>query len=104
MRRRLRSTPGRQPNWRSRWTDHGYAGPFPAATAVASANAQLNRLQTTVNQGASEQGIALAIRITADKKAGAQGRWLWFEGGVEAPAPAYTGELNAVPPGGRCMA
>jgi hypothetical protein len=72
---------------------------FPAATAVASANAQLNRLQTTVNQVASEQGIALTIRITTDKKAGAQGRWLWFEGGVEAPAPAYTGELTAVAAG-----
>ncbi|HMW18559.1 MAG TPA: NACHT domain-containing protein, partial [Accumulibacter sp.] len=71
---------------------------FPAAK-VASANAQLNRLQTTVNQTAEAQRIPLAIRITTDKKPGADGRWLWFEGGIEAPAPAYTGELNAVPAG-----
>ena len=72
---------------------------FPAAKAVGSANAQLNRLQSEVNAAAEKQRIPLAIRITADKKPGAQGRWLWFEGSVEAPAPAHTGELNAVPPG-----
>ncbi|WP_324567051.1 NACHT domain-containing protein [Accumulibacter sp.] len=72
---------------------------FPAAKAVGSANAQLNRLQSEVNAAAETQRIPLAIRITADKKLGAQGRWLWFEGSIEAPAPAHTGELNAVPPG-----
>jgi WD40 repeat protein/nucleoside phosphorylase/uncharacterized protein YjbI with pentapeptide repeats len=69
---------------------------FPAGTA-ASANSQLNRLLSTANKAAQEQNIALEIRITADKKGGAPNRWVWFEGGVEAPSGAYTGELNAVP-------
>lgn len=69
---------------------------FPAC-AAASANSQLNRLLLTTNKAAQEQNIVLEIRITADKKAGVQNRWVWFEGGVEAPPGAHTDALNAVP-------
>ncbi len=70
---------------------------FPLSTP-ASANTALNRLLRTINEVAKAQGLALRAEITADKKAGAANRWVWFEGPLPAPTLAYTGELNAIPP------
>ncbi|TCT19747.1 pentapeptide repeat-containing protein [Thiobaca trueperi] len=71
---------------------------FPLSTP-ASANAALNRLLRTINDAAETQGLALRAEITADKKAGPANRFVWFDGPLPAPAPAYTGELNAIPAG-----
>ena len=71
---------------------------FPLSTP-ASANAALNRLLRTINDAAETQGLALRAEITADKKAGPAKRFVWFDGPLPAPAPAYTGELNAIPAG-----
>ena len=70
---------------------------FPAST-TASANSSLNRLLTTLNKTAREHGVPLSVKITADKKAGAAGRWVWCEGEAGLPAAPYTADLNAVPP------
>ena len=45
---------------------------FPAST-TASANSSLNRLLTTLNRTAKDHGVPLALKIIADKKAGAAG-------------------------------
>jgi WD40 repeat protein/nucleoside phosphorylase len=70
---------------------------FPAST-TASANSSLNRLLTTLNKTAKEHGIPLSVKTTADKKAGAAGRWVWCEGEAGLPAPPHTGDLNTIPP------
>jgi nucleoside phosphorylase len=70
---------------------------FPQ-NSPASANASLNRLLRQINEAAKTHGISLRAEITADKKIGAKNRWVWFEGMLEAPAPAYTSELDAIPP------
>ncbi|MFA7241737.1 MAG: pentapeptide repeat-containing protein, partial [Sulfuricellaceae bacterium] len=69
---------------------------FPLSTP-ASANSALNRLLTLINDSAEKQGVPLQAKVTQNKKAGAAQRWVWFEGLIEAPSPAYTGELNAIP-------
>ncbi len=75
-----------------------HATMFPVSTP-ASANAGLNRLLRTINDAAQAQGLALRAEITPDKKAGPAKRFVWFDGPLPAPAPAYTGELNAIAPG-----
>lgn len=64
----------------------------------ASANVALNRLLRAISDAARAEGLAFRVEITAAKKAGAAGRWVWFEGPPPNPVPAYTGELNAIPP------
>jgi len=71
---------------------------FPL-NAPASANASLNRLLNSVNEAADRAGIVFSAKITADKKGGAVKRWVWFEGPLAVPAPAYTSELNGIPSG-----
>jgi WD40 repeat protein/nucleoside phosphorylase len=70
---------------------------FPVST-ISSANSSLNRLLNTINRAAQSQGIAFEAKITADKKAGAANRWVWFEGPPPPPNPAHTSELNSIPP------
>ncbi len=71
---------------------------FPLSTP-GSANTQLKRLLDQINTAAKAQGVSLRAEITADKKGGAKGRWVWFEGALAAPAPAYAAELAAIPAG-----
>ncbi len=69
---------------------------FPHSGTTASANAQLNRTINAVNLAAQESGSSMRIMLSSDKKLG-QKRSLWFEGGVEAPAPTLTPELSGTP-------
>jgi WD40 repeat protein/nucleoside phosphorylase len=68
-----------------------------SANSTHSANAALSRLIHTINRAAETGGIPLRIVITTDKKAGAQRRWVWFEGSVNADVSPMTSELNAIP-------
>lgn len=70
---------------------------FPMAQP-GSANAQLSRLRSEINKTAAEYNIPLELTITQTKRAGANHRWVWFEGGITDAALAHTGDLNAIAP------
>ena len=62
-----------------------------------SANTQLKRLLKEINQAAERQGLNFRACITQAKRGGAKKRWVWFEGELPPPGPAYTSELKGVP-------
>lgn len=83
-------------------SDEGYAtvsdvhkALFPMAT-LASANTQLNRLISELNHAAEDHQLPLKVAITANKKAGAQNRQVWFEGEVTTAAHFRTDELASL--------
>jgi len=63
---------------------------------LKSANTMLGRLIKQINSAAEEKGLSFRVHITPSKKAGAKNRWLWFEGELPAPDPAYMPELDRV--------
>ncbi|KJV05996.1 hypothetical protein [Methylocucumis oryzae] len=69
---------------------------FPLAK-TASANAMLNRLISDFNEQAEAKNNPLRLNITATKNAGANKRWVWFEGPAAAPSHQPTPDLNAIP-------
>ncbi|MBT9096115.1 NACHT domain-containing protein [Methylovulum psychrotolerans] len=69
---------------------------FPLAK-TASANAMLNRLISEFNGLAEAQKNPLRLNITAAKNAGANKRWVWFEGPVAVSNGQPTPDLNAIP-------
>lgn len=68
---------------------------FPMSTP-ASANSSLNRLLNTINASSKEAGIAFEVKITPDKKLGAERRTVWFEGKFPVPELARTDDLEEV--------
>lgn len=63
---------------------------FPLAANAASANASLNMLLRGFNEAAEAAGQPIRMVITATKSAGAQARWIWFEGTPTAPPVAWS--------------
>jgi nucleoside phosphorylase/uncharacterized protein YjbI with pentapeptide repeats len=67
----------------------------PDLNTTQSANAQLNRLLKTINESARRSKVSFEACITANRKAGAKKRWVWFEGpptaAPETPKAAISG-------------
>lgn len=63
---------------------------FPLAANTASANASLNTLLRGFNEATEAAGQPIRMAITATKSAGAQARWVWFEGTSVAPPVAWS--------------
>ena len=68
-----------------------------SANTPQSANAALSRLVNTINRAAEGRKVPLRAMVTADKKAGASKRWVWFEGSASAGVSPLMSELNAIP-------
>lgn len=67
--------------------------------ALNSANTQLSRLVSTFNEDAEEQRSTLRLNTTANKKAGAAARRVWFTGTYQPPSPLRTPEYDRIPEG-----
>ncbi|MFT3943256.1 MAG: NACHT domain-containing protein [Ancrocorticia sp.] len=68
---------------------------------TASANNGIAKIVREINDAADEAGIPVRFEKTANKKAGAKDRWLWFEGPEPAPELSRTAEIDSIPAGKR---
>ena len=66
--------------------------------AVKSANLALGRLAKVFNDAAEDARISVRLLVSSANKAGAKGRWVWFEGAAGTPDPV-TPELDRIEPG-----
>ena len=69
---------------------------FPYVT-TGSANNGITKIVKAVNAAAERYGVPVRLEKTANKRAGASDRWLWFEGPEPAPALARTSEIDNIP-------